>query len=317
MQLQSLPVSNLHDGSPRCVGIEVECGGLSEDTVARIIADTLGGTISRTGDYERRIEGTEIGDIEVLLDTAFRDKVESQLARQSLEVGRAVIPVEYVTAPIPPDRIERVDALNVALARAGAFGTQDGVLLGFGVHLNVALPGTHVDDILPVLTAFALIEDWLRLRIGIDASRRLLPFVDTYPTVLLDALCEPTTDWTLERIKSTYLTNAPSRNHALDALPLLKHLEPERVVDAVPQMAHKSGRPAWHYRLPDCRIDEEDWSVALEWNRWCAVERVAADADLLTRLKHRWRDYRSRLLPIPGQWARKSAKVLDAEVTLP
>ncbi|QFU10206.1 Putative amidoligase enzyme [Rhodobacteraceae bacterium THAF1] len=316
-EIADLPVPNLHDGTPRRVGIEIECGGLDEDAVARIIAETLGGTVTKTADYERRIDDTEIGSVEVLLDTALRDTVDSQMARRGLDLGRSVIPVEFVTEPILPSQIARVDALCDVLVQNGAYGTRDGILLGFGVHLNVALPGTQVDDILPMLTAFALTEDWLRARMGIDASRRLLPFVDTYPTELLDRLCDPETDWTLERIKSAYLETAPSRNHALDALPILKHLDEGAVVAAVPQMEHKSGRPAWHYRLPDCRLDEDDWSVALEWNRWCAVEGVAADSDLLDDLKQCWRAYRDRLVPIPGRWAATSAEILDDAVTLP
>lgn len=315
--LDALPNPNRHDGSPRRVGIEIECGGLDEDAVARIIADTLGGTPRKTAAYERVVEGTRIGDVEVLLDTALRDTVESQLAKRSLDLGRAVIPVEFVTQPIPPKEIALVDEVCAALVNEGAYGTRDGVLLGFGVHLNVALPGTQVDDILPTLTAFALIEDWLRAKMDLDASRRLLPFVDTYPTELLDRLCDPTAEWTLAKIKSDYLKLAPSRNHALDVLPILKELDARAVVQAVPQMEHKSARPAWHYRLPDCRIDEDDWSVALEWNRWCAVERVAQDRTLLDRLKAEWRDYRSRILPIPGRWAGRSAKILDGAVPLP
>lgn len=316
-EIASLPVRTRHDGSPRTVGIEVECGGLREERVAEIVAARFGGTCRVTGPYARSVEGSRIGDVEVLLDTALRDVVEGAVARIGLDIGRAVIPVEFVTEPIEPARIVEIDALCRDLARAGAFGTQDGVALGFGVHLNVALPGPGIDDILPVLTAFALIEDWMRGRMALDPSRRLLPFVDPYPAALLDRLCDPGAVWSLDRLADTYLAEAASRNHALDLLPILKQIYPDRVVAAVPQMAHKSARPAWHYRLPDCRIDDPDWSVALEWNRWCAVERVAADRALVDRLKQRWREYRGRRLPIPGQWASVSAEILNGEVALP
>ena len=158
----------------------------------------------------------------------------------------------------------------------------------------MALAGLDLDGIQPVLTAFALVEDWMRARMRLDPSRRLLPFVDTYPTVLLDRLCDPETTWTLARLISAYLETAPTRNHALDVLPVFKQIDAARVVDAVPAMKAKSARPAWHYRLPDCRIDQEGWSVALEWNRWCWVERVAADPVLMRRLVTAWRDYRRR-----------------------
>ena len=35
-------------------------------------------------------------------------------------------------------------------------------------------------------------------------------------------------------------------------------------------------RPAFHYRLPNCMVDEPHWTVAREWNTWVAVERLAA-----------------------------------------
>lgn len=315
--ISALPHPHRHDGSPRKVGIEVECGGLREDRVADLVAARFGGEVETSGAYARLVRGSRIGDVEILLDTALRDKVNGAVSRAGLDLGRAVIPVEFVTDPLAPETLPEIDALCRDLAEAGAFGTQDGVALGFGVHLNVALPGMQVDDILPTLTAFALIEDWMRGRMALDPSRRLLPFVDTYPTALLDRLCEPGVEWTLDRLAATYLELSPSRNHALDALPILKEAYPDRVVAAVPQMGHKSARPAWHYRLPDARIDDPEWSVVLEWNRWCAVERVADDRDLLDRLKTHWRDYRARILPIPGQWASVSAEILDEAVALP
>ncbi len=316
-EIAALPVPTRHDGSPRRVGIEVECGGLTEARVAEIVAHRLGGRAQKTGPYAYTAEGTEIGDVEVLLDTALRERVDGAVARAGLDLGRAVIPVEFVTEPIAPERIPEIDALCGALAAAGAFGTQDGIALGFGLHLNVALPGMQIDDILPTLTAFALIEDWLRARMDLDPSRRLLPFVDPYPAPLLDRLCDPTTEWSLDRLTGVYLDTAGSRNHALDALPILKEAYPDRIVAAVAQMGHKSARPAWHYRLPDARIDDPHWSIAREWNRWCLVERVAADRELTARLAARWRDYRGRALPIPGQWASVSAEILDEAVTLP
>lgn len=315
--LKSLPEPRTHSGEVRKVGIEVELGGLDEDRVAAILSDRLGGKTVRTAAYERRIEDSSIGDIEILLDTALRDRVQGQVARMGLDLGRAVIPVEFVTKPIPPEQIADVDRACRVLAEAGGVGTKSGLLLGFGVHLNVALPGVQVDDILPVLTAFALIEDWMRDRMKLDAARRVQPFVDTYPSELVDRLCDPQIEWSIQRLLTTYLDVAPDRNHALDLLPLLKQIDADAVVKAVPQMSHKSARPAWHYRLPDCRIDDPSWSVGLEWNRWCIVEEIAHNDDLMTRLRSKWSEYRARTLPIPGRWGAVSGDVLNKEVTFP
>ena len=42
-----------------------------------------------------------------------------------------------------------------------------------------------------------------------------------------------------------------------------------------------SARPTFHYRLPNCRVDEPDWRIAHEWNAWVTVEALAADEDAL------------------------------------
>ena len=43
-------------------------------------------------------------------------------------------------------------------------------------------------------------------------------------------------------------------------------------------------RPTFHYRLPDARLSDPGWSIAPDWNRWVAVERVADDRDRLDAL---------------------------------
>ena len=43
-------------------------------------------------------------------------------------------------------------------------------------------------------------------------------------------------------------------------------------------------RPTFHYRLPDAGVSDPGWSIAPDWNRWVAVERVADDRDRLDSL---------------------------------
>jgi hypothetical protein len=42
-------------------------------------------------------------------------------------------------------------------------------------------------------------------------------------------------------------------------------------------------RPTFHYRLPDARVSDPGWSIAPDWNRWVAVERLAVDRPRLDR----------------------------------
>ena len=36
-------------------------------------------------------------------------------------------------------------------------------------------------------------------------------------------------------------------------------------------------RPAYHYRLPNCLVDEPTGRSRREWNTWVTVERLAAN----------------------------------------
>ena len=74
-----------------------------------------------------------------------------------------------------------------------------------------------------------------------------------------------------------YLEANPTRNRALDMLPVLATLQEERVLAAAKESENVKARPTFHYRLPNCLIDDRSWSFGVEWNRWVEVERLAAD----------------------------------------
>jgi hypothetical protein len=201
--------------------------------------------------------------------------------------------------------------LREALRRAGARGSRDGVLLGYGVHLNVEVDAPTAEHLGRVLTAYALAEPGLRALGPIDPTRRLLPFVEPYPERLLDRLAEEAPG-TVEGLARLYLEETTSRNHGLDLLPVLAHLAPEIVEARLPEGGKVNPRPAYHFRLPDCRIDEADWRLADEWGRWLAVERLAADRDRLEALRRDRRAHRSGE-GASGAWAGRAARALSQE----
>jgi hypothetical protein len=297
------------DGRPRRTGVEIEFGNMTEDEVARFVADEIGGQVRTAGPHELLVEGSDWGDVEVCLDTSFRDKAGNALADLGLELGRAVVPVEIVTPPLAVEQMPALERLRGMLRKAGAQGSREGFFLGFGVHLNPEIPAGTVEAILPVTRAYALIEDWLRKADPIDPSRRLLPFVDPYPRGFVDRLAGEAAGWTLGEFIDAYLADSPTRNRGLDMLPCLRHLDEARVtagLDASTALgsskAQVSARPTFHYRLPDCRIDEGGWRLAYEWNRWVMVERLAADSAALDALAADWLDYRARLTTTRADW---------------
>ncbi|SFQ62085.1 Putative amidoligase enzyme [Roseivivax halotolerans] len=308
---KALPVPKNADGAPRKVGVEIEFGALAEERVTGIVEDVLGGTRSERGEKGYVIEDTEIGPVEVYLDTQYLKRAETALEQRVHDLARMVVPVEIVTAPIEPADIARIDELCDALAGAGATGTASGIFLGFGVHFNPEVVDLSLDNILPVLRSYAFLEDAFRDAMGIDLARRMLPFVDPYPRPLLDALAGEVES--LEHLIDIYLDRAPSRNHGLDMLCLFAEIDQDRVAKAM-DLNLVSARPTYHFRLPDARLDEDGWSLGLEWNRWVRVEEVAQDADLVAELCNAWRDHRGRLITTRGDWTKRSAEIVGGFV---
>jgi hypothetical protein len=298
----TLPRPDGPDGAPRRVGVEIEFGGLSEARAAETARALLGGAVESRTAHDLRLSGSAIGDVKIYLDTAWRDRAGTVMGDLGLDLSRAVVPVEVVTDPILPADLPRLDDLARALHRDGATGSRDGLFLGFGLHLNVAIAGDGVDDILPVVRAYALLEDWLRYADPIDPSRRVLPFADPYPRGFVDRIAAEGPGWSLAEFIDVYLAETPTRDRGLDMLPAFMHLAPDRVAAAIGTGTAVSARPTFHYRLPDSRIDDPAWSITYEWNRWALVERLAAQPDVLDRLARQWADYRGALTTVRPDW---------------
>ncbi|MEL6680993.1 MAG: amidoligase family protein, partial [Pseudomonadota bacterium] len=226
----------------------------------------------------------------------------TSLAGISRALGRSVIPVEVVTPPLEPVALEIVDDMTADLVASGAKGTEAGLMFGFGMHINVEIRSQDPADIVPVLRAFAFLEDWLRGTDPIDTSRRILPFVDPYPRGFVTDVAERGADWDMDTLFELYFRHNRTRNRALDMLPILRTLDPERVDKTLGTDIKIGTRPTYHYRLPDCRLDDPGWSVVYEWNRWVLVEQVARDPELLEHLAERWLAYRNDLTSIRGDW---------------
>ena len=306
-----LPRDMTASGTERRTGVEIEFAGIDEGEAARALQHVLGGSVTRKGPHEFQLADTEIGDVGIELDTAFRDRNAGAIKAAALDLASAVVPVEIVTEPLTRAQLPRLDAARDVLRVAGATGTRDNALLGFGVHLNTEVAAPTAEAVAPVLLAYALLEDWLRADAEIDLSRRLLPFVEPYPRRFLDALLEMPEDCTMAHLIDTYLADNSSRNRGLDLLPLFRHVDEARVTAALGDDASAvKARPTWHYRLPDCRIDEDDWRLAQVWNRWRLVECVAADPALLDRLSTAWRDHRSQTLAGRSRWAERVGAIL-------
>jgi hypothetical protein len=161
-------------------------------------------------------------------------------------------------------------------------------LLGFGVHLNPEVVDPEGACTLATIRAFALLEQYLRRIEDLDFTRRALPFVQPWPEKFVSELvdCEATSIDALFPLVASHIT---TRNHGLDLFPLLKHVDEATFAKCFPD-DKTSARPTFHFRLPDCRIDEPDWDLTQPWALWHLVESVADMPVLLDELGRAWRN---------------------------
>ena len=83
----------------------------------------------------------------------------------------------------------------------------------------------------------------------------------------------------LEELIDDYLEFNPTRNRSLDMLPLFQYLDKERI-DAVIDDERVKPRPTFHYRLPNCDIDDPGWNLDNSLDTWLQVEQLAFDKKL-------------------------------------
>jgi hypothetical protein len=281
-------------GRQRRVGVEIEYAGVNSADAADLVAALFGGAVEARDAHRHCVAGTRFGDFVLELDMSAAHpkdgagEVEKVLRSALGTVGSVLLPFEIATPPVPFDRLGELDPLLGRLAAAGASGTRSNPLNAFGLHLNPELPRFDAGYIASVMKAYALLAPWLEDVIGVDAARRIAPFIQPWPDAYRARLVDPGYWPGLERLAADYVAANPSRNRELDLWPLLVHLG---VADSRDE--NVKPRPTWHYRLPDSRVGEPQWSVVPDWNRWVAVERLAADR---ARLDAMGRDLAARLL---------------------
>ncbi|MDN3517318.1 amidoligase family protein [Aquisalimonas lutea] len=297
------PAVTTEGGTPRRLGVELEFAGLDLETVSATVMAVHGGRLVRDSRFSHRITDTPWGTFTTEIDTAllkqgsyldllerlgfsnvreaaYRERVDDLLAR----VAGVIVPHEVVTPPIPFAEAHRLEELRRALQAAAAQGTRASLFYAFGLHLNPEAASLDAGSLVAVLRAFLLLSDWLYLRGGVDWSRRVTPYISDFPLPYRQMILAPDYCPDREQLIGDYLHHNPTRNRVLDMLPLFRHIAGDSVVDEVPEAHLVRARPAFHYRLPDCRIDEPAWTLAGEWQGWVAVEWLAARPGRMQRM---------------------------------
>jgi putative amidoligase enzyme len=283
------PILHNARGEMRTVGVEIEFVGPSAEKAVQALQEALGGRLIEEDPHAFTLKESVIGDLTVELDSRIlhpgkqsgtRSGVLPKIAALFGFAARYLVPCELVTAPIPLDRLQEINRILTILRGVGAKGTQDGLFYAFGLHFNPEAPRLDADTITAFMKSFALLNSWLRREASPDATRNLLGFADPFPADYVRRIASQDYWPDIPAFIDDYLSHNPTRNRDLDLLPLLHHLDADRVRAVLPN-EKINGRPTFHYRLPDARLSDPGWSIAPDWNRWVCVERLAADRERL------------------------------------
>lgn len=292
--LSTSPWTKNYEGNPRRVGIELEISGMELDTLSEYVAEFFDLSIETNGRYERVLKGDPAGDWIVELDFDFLKKMGREARHKetfSAEVSytaedvlavaaKAVVPMEVVSPPLPLDRLNQFEHLINLLRSKGAQGTSHNAVNAFGMQFNPELPSLEPRMITASLKAFVCVYEWLFKRANINLSRRVTSYVNPFPISYVKKIIAPDYWPDLPILIDDYLLDNPTRNRALDMLPLFAFLDEGRVRAKTDDILIKA-RPTFHYRLPDCEIDKPEWGLYIAWNDWVKMEELAADEDRL------------------------------------
>ncbi|KXS51692.1 MAG: hypothetical protein AWU57_3928 [Marinobacter sp. T13-3] len=289
----------------RHVGVEIEMSGLSYQNLVACAARILGGDTELASRYVTRID-TENGPFIVELDADPIKQLELDDPRLPESVrslgthamtmidsaAEKVVPLEIVSPPVPFSRLDLVETLVDELHNAGAQGSREAIYFAFGLQLNPELPDLEATTIVRYLQAFALLYDWLRIRHQLDISRKFTTYIEPWSSRYVQILLADNYHPELPTLMADYLSHNPTRNRALDLLPLFAHLDQSLLETYVHDPRIKS-RPTFHYRLPDCDIGNPNWHFSSVWNDWVILDNLANTPDDLEALRQHYHECRT------------------------
>ncbi|MBU2955231.1 amidoligase family protein [Marinobacter sp. F3R08] len=292
------------EGKERRVGVEIELSGLAYDELVSLVARLLEGTPALQSRYVTTLQ-TELGEFTVELDSdpiKDLDLADERLPESIRELGgqamgvidaaaERVVPLEIISPPLAFSNLEVIETLGNKLRQAGALGSRDAIYFAFGLQLNPELPDLEPDTLVRYFQAFAVLYDWLKHRHQLDISRKFTTYIEPWHSRYTELLMEDDYHPDIGKLMDDYLELNPTRNRALDLLPLFAHLDKERLERHVRDPRIKS-RPTLHYRLPDCDIDNPEWRFSTVWNDWVVLEQLANNPEDLADIRRLFRERR-------------------------
>lgn len=297
------------------MGFEFEVGNVGVQGLAIGLAEKMGGKLEYASSFEVVLENSALGKLKVERDThlltslAYRDWLSGlgvdfspgsegeRWERNVDNLSRQLIPCEIVTSPIPMTRLASLHELLAVIEDMEGEGTQSSFYYAFGLHMNPAIPSAESSSLLAYLQSFLLLSDWIIEDAGTDFARRFFTkYIDPFPKAYSELLLHPDYAPDIVTFMDDYLRFNPTRNRSLDMLPIFCEIDRDRVLAYVKESEKPliKGRPAFHYRLPDCRVGESGWALEDEWNRWQLVEVLASDSEKRLDLLEAWQSEQAK-----------------------
>ena len=178
--------------------------------------------------------------------------------------------------------------------------------------INAEAASLEARELLQMLRAFLLLYEWLCDAADVNLSRRIVPFIDAFPETYVRRVLDPAYDPDVARLIEDYIAHNPTRNRPLDMLSLFACVDPDRVLARTEPGEHVNARPAFHYRLANCRLDDPGWRIAREWNLWTEVEHLAADEERVREMSREWfRRSDDPLGALREKWAARVSEWLE------
>lgn len=265
----------------RKVGIEIEFAGIDTMTAAKVITSSVGGTLKHHSPHLIDIEDTQLGHMRIELDTQY---VHPNSADEPvvLKDGRnflgsavtSLVPQELVTDPVPMDQLFMLDDITAGLTAAGATGTHDSILYAFGLHLNPEIATDETAYLLAIMRTIILYNAEVYEALSPDVTRRTMGWAQAYTPQYEAHIMKPKYEPDQSTLIKDYIALNKGRNHHLDMLPIFAFLD-EKLVTSLMSDALVSARPAFHFRLPNSRIGDPDWTIRNDWNLWVKIENKA------------------------------------------
>lgn len=287
-------------GEERSVGFEFEFTGVEMQDAAEMVSNLYGGNVEQLSGYEFKVKGAEFGDFSLELDASLflNKKYEKVLKSVGLDVAKlknknkleetlremasTVVPFEIITPPLPLSKLDSLNELVLELRKWKAKGTGSSLFYAFGLHLNPEVPELTADSLIRHLKAYVMLDAWIRKDAAINISRKLTPYINEYEMDYIRYILREDYKPDLDTLIKDYFKFENSRNRPLDLLPVFMFMN-EKLTSALLEEELTSARPTFHYRLPNCSVEDVNWSLGEEWNRWLLVEKLADDEKVLNQ----------------------------------